>query len=86
MENDNNEETEIFKRDNRKFIYKTGKTTDPNFLIAMNEDNEEAIFRIVTRDKQQIFLPAWKKLCILKEQNKLLLVFIGHLVGKKAFL
>ena len=30
---------------------KTAKLQIPNFIIAMNEDNEEAIFRIVARDK-----------------------------------
>ena len=37
----------MFEQCNRKFIDKNDKTTDPNFIIAMNEDNEEAIFRIV---------------------------------------
>ena len=48
LKGNKDEETEIFKQCNRKFIYKNGKTTDPNFFIALNEDNEEAIFRIVT--------------------------------------
>ena len=38
------EEAQKFEQCNRKFIYNNGKTTDPNFISAMNEDNEEAIF------------------------------------------